>query len=71
MKITRLTKRLGRTIHTGDHQFLKIESEVTAEFDSEHESYEDVDKVLFERNRQSLNDDLKRFKEAKNVKEKD
>ncbi len=70
MKITRLTKRLGRTINTGDHQFLKIESEATAEFDSDNESYEEVDKVLFERNRQSLNADVKRFREAKGKNEK-
>ncbi len=64
MKFTKLTKRLGRTINVRDHDFLKIEAELTAEFDSEHETYEEVDQKLFERCKQSLNADLKRFKEG-------
>lgn len=65
MKITTLTKRLGRTICTGDHNFLKIEAEVTAVFDEENDTYEAVDDVLFQRAKQSLNADMKRFREAR------
>ena len=64
MNIIRLTKRLGRTINTGDHEFLKIEMEVTGEL-TPTDSYEDADQKLFDLCRQSLNADVKRFKEAK------
>ncbi len=69
MKITKLTKRIGRVINIGNYQTLKIEAEVTAE--GSFDSYDEVDKELYDRCTQSLNADLKRFKEARKKDEKD
>lgn len=65
MKIVTLTKRIGRTINLGDMNFIKIEAEATATFDSDTETTEDVDKVLFEEVSKSIQADKKRIAAAK------
>ena len=65
MKIIRLTKRLGRTINTGNYNSVTIQAEATIEFDSDHESYEGADKELFEHISLSLANDRKRIKEKR------
>ncbi len=67
MKITKLTKRFGRTISVGDHQFLKLESELTAEFEP-GDSFQDIDNALFALNKQAIQNDLRKFKEARKKK---
>ena len=67
MKITRLTKRFGRTIGYADHQFIKLESELTAEFEP-GDTFDSVDAELFELNKQAIQNDLRKFKEARKKK---
>ena len=63
MKITKLTKRLGRTINTSGHNFIKIEVELEATLGED--TIAEVDAKLFNDAQQILADDLKRIKEKR------
>lgn len=72
MKIVRLTKRLGQTINMPKNSqvfSITLQAEVTAEFDSDNEKYEDVDKALFEAASQSIQADKQRIREARKDKQ--
>jgi replicative DNA helicase len=62
MKVTRLVKRLGRVINTGNYASIRIEAEVEARLD-EKESVEEADQKLFDVASKILANDLKRIKE--------
>jgi len=64
MKITKLTKRLGRVINLGQYQTLRIEQEVEACIDSE-DDLDTVDKELFNIATKFMGKDLQRIKKER------
>ena len=67
MKITKMVKRLGRVINTGNYSTIKIEAEAEALLE-EKDSVETVDQYLFRLVSSMLAKDLKRIKEKQSEK---
>lgn len=70
MKITKLTKRLGRTINLGNFNSATFVEEATVEL-SDSDNTAEVDKMLYSIVAQMLTDDINRMREdRKNAKNK-
>ena len=66
MKITKLTKRLGRNINTGNFSSIRIEVELEATL-HEGDSLAEVDEKLYEEACEILAKDRNRIKEQRNA----
>jgi hypothetical protein len=64
MKITKLTKRVGRVINLGQYQTLKIEEELEATIDPT-DDIDDVDQKLFDKATEFMGRDLQRIKKER------
>lgn len=64
MRVTKLSKTMGRTINTGDMNFIKLEAHAEIEL-LEGDSIEAADNTLYEVASQMLKEDLARIKKAR------
>lgn len=67
MKITRIVKRLGRTIQTKQFNTIRLDAEFEATVD-ENDDLDKVDQELFDKASKALGDDIQRIRERRTQK---